>query len=533
MKFLGDIKIGRRLAIGFAVILLISLFSTAFGIWRLQQIAGDTRDMMQAPLAKERMISDWYRLTFGSVRRTLAIAKSSDLSLADFFAADAVSTGKQGTVLQNAVEPLLKSAQEKQLYEALLKARVAFGKSRDELVKTKSSGQLAEAARMLDRIFIPATKNYEGALQDMLNAQRATIDGIARHIDEIAVASRRLLILLEILALAFGVTCAWFLTLGITRPLSVAVQIARRVAAGDLSEVSSAASRDEMGQLLQALQQMNLKLRGIVGDVRGGTDAIVIAAAEIATGNLDLSARTEEQAASVEETAATMSRLTETVRHNADNAQQASQLARDASEVATRGGQAVTAVVSTMASINASAGQIADIIGVIDGIAFQTNILALNAAVEAARAGEQGKGFAVVASEVRSLAQRSAAAAKEIKALIDDSVAKTGTGSRLVEQAGLTMREVVQSIERVSAVVAEISTASQAQSTGIEDVGRAISQIDQTTQQNATLVEQAAAASSSLQEQAEKLRQVVGVFKLNDKPGAAPAAEGFSLGLAV
>jgi len=285
----------------------------------------------------------------------------------------------------------------------------------------------------------------------------------------------------------------------------------------------------ETGRLLQALKTMNDGLVSIVTEVRQGTDNIAAASTEIASGNLDLSSRTEEQASSLAETASSMEQLTSTVRQNADNARQANQLAMNASEVAQRGGAVVAQVVSTMDEINSSARKIVDIISVIDGIAFQTNILALNAAVEAARAGEQGKGFAVVATEVRSLAQRSAAAAKEIKELIGNSVDKVDAGSTLVSQAGATMDEVVTSIQRVTDIMGEITSASAEQSSGIEHVNHAISQMDSVTQQNAALVEEAAAAAASLQDQAASLAQVVSIFKLDDTraalPGHAPRAE--------
>jgi methyl-accepting chemotaxis protein len=305
----------------------------------------------------------------------------------------------------------------------------------------------------------------------------------------------------------------------ITRPLNQAVQIAKTVAAGDLtSHIALQQSSDETGQLLQALREMNESLVRIVGEVRNGADTIATATREIATGNMDLSARTESQAGALEETASSMEELTSTVKQNADNARQANQLAQTASLVAVEGGSVVTQVVETMGSINDSSRKIVDIIAVIDSISFQTNILALNAAVEAARAGEQGRGFAVVAAEVRTLAQRSAAAAKEIKLLIDSSVQQVEQGSRLVDQAGSTMTQVVDSIKRVTDIMSEITAASQEQSAGIEQVNRAIIEMDDVTQQNAALVEEAAAAASSLQDQAGNLTQVVSVFKLEAGP---------------
>ena len=310
----------------------------------------------------------------------------------------------------------------------------------------------------------------------------------------------------------------------VTRPLADALQVARTVAAGDLTSRITVRSKDEAGQLMQAMKDMNDSLSRIVGEVRTGTDTIATASSQIASGNLDLSSRTEQQAGSLEETASSMEELTSTVKQNSDNARQANELAVEASGVAVKGGEVVSQVVSTMSAINESAGKIADIISVIDGIAFQTNILALNAAVEAARAGEQGKGFAVVASEVRNLAQRSANAAKEIKALINDSVGRVNAGSKLVADAGTTMDEIVDSVKRVTAIMAEIMSASQEQSSGIEQVNKAIGQMDQVTQQNAALVEQAAAAADSLQEQAGKLAQVVSVFKVEGSSASAPQA---------
>jgi methyl-accepting chemotaxis protein len=334
-----------------------------------------------------------------------------------------------------------------------------------------------------------------------------------------AASEQALLVLVAVAIIAFLAVLGvgWFLLRGLIAQLggepSYASAIAGQIAAGDLA--SSIDTRPgDASSLLFAMKTMRDSLSGIVSQVRSGTDMVATASAEIAHGNADLSARTEAQAGSLEETASSMEELTATVKQNAENARQANQMASSAAAVATKGGTVVEQVVQTMDSINASSRKIVDIISVIDGIAFQTNILALNAAVEAARAGEQGRGFAVVASEVRNLAQRSAGAAKEIKTLISDSVEKVDAGSRLVNQAGETMQEIVQSIERVTAIVSEISVASEEQTSGIEQVNQAIIDMDNNTQQNSALVEQAAAATHSLQEQADKLQRVVGVFQL-------------------
>ncbi len=320
---------------------------------------------------------------------------------------------------------------------------------------------------------------------------------------------------LILIGILVGAVIGYWLISRITQQLNYAVEIAQTVAAGDLRQTINVDSENETGQLLIALKDMNESLIKTVSQVRFGTDTIAAASKEIATGNMDLSSRTESQSSSLEQTASAMEELTSTVQQNADNARQANQLVTRASEYATKGGDVVDQVVTTMGSIKESSRKIVDIIGVIDGIAFQTNILALNAAVEAARAGEQGRGFAVVASEVRSLAQRSASAAKEIKELIGDSVDKVEAGGRLVDEAGVTMGHIVTSVKQVADIMAEIAAASGEQSDGIAQVNQAVIQMDTTTQQNAALVEQAAAAAASLEEQAAHLAETVGVFKLD------------------
>ncbi|WP_082552258.1 methyl-accepting chemotaxis protein [Massilia sp. Root351] len=518
-----DWSIGRRLALGFTVLLAGMIFNTGFGIYRLQGSADATRAMMEVPLAKERLISEWYRIVFAGIRRTTAIAKSSDTSLAPFFAEDIANSTKRAQELIKQIEAL-STDEDKRLMAELGGVRKAYVDSRDGINKAKAAGNMDVAAALMEKDYQPAAKGYEAMLQKLLEHQNKKIDDAAREIDAIAAQSRNLQLVLALLTVAFSVAFAWWLATGITRPMRQAVDMARRVADGDLTgeqgggqgrTAAGPYARDETGQLLHALDDMHNSLVRIVSQVRSGTDAITSASSEIASGNLDLSSRTEQQASALEETASSMEELTSTVRQNADNAREANQMALAASDVARKGGEAVSDVVGTMQSIDESSRKIVDIIGVIDGIAFQTNILALNAAVEAARAGEQGRGFAVVASEVRNLAQRSAAAARDIKTLIGDSVDKVGAGTRQVAQAGATMQEVVASIERVTAIMGDITHASQEQSAGIDQVNGAITEMDNATQQNAALVEQAAAAAQSMQDQAGELAQAVSVFKLD------------------
>ncbi|MDB5937063.1 MAG: hypothetical protein JWQ01_4407 [Massilia sp.] len=509
-----NMKIGRRLAFGFALILAMTVCIAIVGVWRLNDVAASTHAMMDQPLAKERLFTDWYGQNFGAIRRTQAIIKSTDPALAAYFKEDGVATAKQVVELSKKAEPMIQGAAEKALYERIMAQRKIYSVARDNAIKAKADGNNEEAVKVLDQAYTPQAKIYQDMLQEMVTFQRGEIDATARAIDATAGTSTTLIEVLAACAVALGAIFSWLLTTGITRPIRQAVELAETVAGGDLTRTIEATSKDETGALLRALANMNDSLVGIVTEVRGGTDAITTASSEISAGNHDLSARTEQQASSLEETAASMEELTSTVKQNADNARQANELSKTASDVAVKGGAVVGQVIVTMGSINESSRKIVDIIGVIDSIAFQTNILALNAAVEAARAGEQGRGFAVVASEVRTLAQRSAAAAKEIKTLIVDSVDQVDAGARLVDQAGATMEQVVASIRRVTEIMGEITIASGEQTDGIEQVNQAIGQMDEVTQQNAALVEQSAAAAESMQDQAGALAKAVSVFKL-------------------
>jgi len=383
--------------------------------------------------------------------------------------------------------------------------------------KDEAAKSYMEHARPL---FKPVTAGIDALVKLQLDVAKQEYEDAQKRF----ASTRNISLAAIFIGLVLAAWIGFVLIRAIVRPLNEAVRVSNAVASGDLTSKIEVTSKDETGKLMQALKDMNENLVTLVGDVRSSADTINTGAGEISAGNSDLSQRTEEQAASLEETAASMEELTSTVKQNAENAKQANQLAKSASDVASKGGAVVGQVVGTMSSINESSRKIVDIISVIDGIAFQTNILALNAAVEAARAGEQGRGFAVVAAEVRTLAQRSAAAAKEIKTLIGDSVSKVEDGTKLVDEAGKTMEEIVTAVKRVTDIMAEISAASAEQSSGIEQINQAVTQMDQVTQQNAALVEQAAAAAESLGEEAQHLLQAVSTFKLNGAGGGRPQA---------
>jgi len=508
------LRIGHRLGGGFAVILVLLVLMMGVGVQRLARVGDETRQMMATPLAKERLTEEWFRSVAVGVVRLRAIARSSDAGLEALFKDEVAVATVRGNEIGKALKALPMSDEERQLLEAIDAKRKVYIVARDTMMAAKRAGESDEANRQYDAAFVPAAKVYVAAMQAFLDHQHAAIDAAAKAVDETAANARLTVIAIGCVALLFGALFSWRLTRSITRPIATATVLADAVAQGDLSRRIAVDGRDEIASLMRSLGTMNANLRKLVGEVRSSTDSIGTASTEIATGNQDLSARTEQAASSLQETASSMEQLTATVRQSADSSSQANQLAASAAAVAARGGVVVSHVVTTMEEINGSSRKIADIIGVIDGIAFQTNILALNAAVEAARAGEQGRGFAVVASEVRSLAQRSAEAAKEIKSLIGASVDKVEGGARLVADAGRTMTEIVGSVQRVSDIIGEISAAASEQSGGIGQVNIAVGQLDQMTQQNSALVEESAAAAQSLREQAARLSAVVATFRL-------------------
>ena len=524
MKF-KDIKISVRLAACFAILIGVMCLITGVGMQSLNSISKASRMVVEDRYVKISLVME-IRENVNSAARNLrnALLARNPEEATRYLDRGAANSAKTTQALAD-VDKMVNTARGKELMKSINDARAAYNTPRDKLRELIRQQKKEEATEVLFTEVIPAQDRYFEVLNEFAVFQKSLMDESVIEGQNTTNSAIALMLELSGVAIILCVIAAWLVTRSITRPLNEAVNVASAVAQGDLTVQIADTSKDETGMLLASLKTMNQNLHRIVSEVRTGTDTINTASSEIATGNLDLSSRTEEQAGALEETASAMEELTSTVKQNADNARQANQLAATASEVAVQGGSVVGQVVQTMGEINDASRKIVDIISVIDGIAFQTNILALNAAVEAARAGEQGRGFAVVASEVRTLAQRSASAAKEIKALIDDSVARVDNGSRLVEQAGSTMSEVVASVRRVTDVVAEISAASHEQSDGIEQINQAIVQMDEVTQQNAALVEQAAAAAQSLQEQSVRLSETVGVFKLssNDAPRAQAA----------
>ncbi|TDY20838.1 methyl-accepting chemotaxis protein [Paraburkholderia sp. BL6665CI2N2] len=519
--FISNLPIAKRLGAGFVLVLIMSMISIVIGLARLSSVARATRDLVANPIRTERLVNDWSRNINTAVTRTTAIAKSTDPGLASYFVEEAKASSKVSGALQNSIEVLMTSEEEKTLFAAIGEQRKIFLATRDQIYALKKAGKAEEANRLLEQQFIPAARLFVAKVDALVKQQREEIDKVATRIQANYEFSRTLMIALGVVSLLLSMVCAWLISGSITRPLVRATGVARQVAEGDLTARIDNSGADEVGQLLNSLRDMQTSLVRVVSNVRSGSETVATASAEIAQGNDDLSARTESQASALEETAAAMEQLSSTVRQNADNARQANQLAMNTSEVAIQCGQVVNQVVDTMKGINDSSSKISDIIGVIDGIAFQTNILALNAAVESARAGEQGRGFAVVANEVRSLAARSADAAKEIKKLISASVERVAQGSAQVEQAGLTMTEVVRSIRRVTTTMGEIDAASNEQSLGVAQIGEAVTQMDEATQQNAALVEEMAAAANSLRNQSHELVQVVSIFKLSSADIAA------------
>ncbi|MCA1248605.1 methyl-accepting chemotaxis protein [Massilia sp. MS-15] len=520
---LANLNIGKRLTLGFGIVCLMLAGMIVTSNMMLARVSAGTDEIVNNRMPR-----------IEATGRLLGELDSTAIALRDILiteehgmrqkqAAQVLAARQETARLLDELDKTLTHPRARVLLAELHKQTERYAAGQQHLIKLSNDGLLEEARQYLAEQLRPLLLEIKQAVREQAALQKQLALQKAGEAHRTYTDTSRLMWGIGALAALLASAIAWWITGSITRPVRRALEVANTVAAGDLGSQIDVSSRDELGQLLQALKTMNANLARTVGTVRTGTDTISVAAAEVAAGSQDLSSRTEQQASSLEETASSMEELTSTVRQNADNARQANVLAEAASQVALRGGQVIGQVVGTMGEIDASAGKINDIIGVIDGIAFQTNILALNAAVEAARAGEQGRGFAVVASEVRNLAQRSAAAAREIKDLIKDSSGKVELGSKLVAEAGSTMEDIVESVRRVTEIMGEISAASQQQTTGIEQVNQAVLEMDQVTQQNAALVEEAAAAAEAMKEQAAVLHAAMAVFSLGDAREAQEA----------
>ena len=519
-----NLKIGTRLAFSYAAVLILMAIVIVVTLGRMGDMKDATDRVVNTSMKNQRNVAEWAKII--EVNRALVemAYRTPEPEQVKLIGERIAAGSVRSTELQQTIKAGLRNPKSQAQLQEVVAARVPYAAARKALLAAKIAGDNEGAQRIFESQMLPTSVVYVESISKLAAAQQKSAEKFVADATAAYDTARTTLIGLGILAIGLGVTFGIFITRSIVRPIQDAVAVADRVSSGDLSSQFTVTTRDETGQLMTALQKMNDNLLGIVTRVRAGTETIATASAEIAAGNLDLSSRTEQQAGSLEETASSMEELTSTVRQNADNARRANTMASEAASIAGQGGTVIAQVVGTMSEINASSRKIVDITSVIDSIAFQTNILALNAAAEAARAGEQGRGFAVVASEVRNLAHRSAAAAKEIKGLIDDSVQKVEAGTTLVDSAGTTMTNIVQSISLVTGIMSEISHASDEQSAGIEQVNAAITEMDQATQQNAALVEQAAAAAGSMQEQAAHLADVVSVFKTGGSTVAARSA---------
>ena len=522
---MNNIKIGARLSLAFGVVLFITALIAIVGVWRLGTLKAANEEIATTVMARSTLAQRWTAGIHSNWIQASAALKASDAAYINTLQNDMAAGSKDVGEVQQKLEALILDDKGKQLMTEIAQNRAQYLEVRTQLLAKKNAAEDVSSA--VDLTLKPTAENYLKSLDKIVAHSTDLLAQVQTDTISTTTTSQWVLGMGALVSVVLGMVLAFLATRSITQPIQMAAQAADAISNGNLTTNIRSQGKDEAAHLLQSLSTMQESLSQVVSDVRAGSEGVATASAEIAQGNHDLSARTEQQASALEETAASMEQLSATVKQNADNARQANQLAQSASTTAVQGGDVVALVVDTMKGINEASKKIADIISVIDGIAFQTNILALNAAVEAARAGEQGRGFAVVASEVRSLAGRSAEAAKEIKSLIGASVERVEQGSALVDQAGVTMTEVVSSIKRVTDLMGEISAASTEQSQGVAQVGEAVTQMDQVTQQNAALVEEMAAAASSLKAQAQDLVGTVSVFKLaNDQTSNRTASMG-------
>ncbi len=513
---LNRLRIGQRLALGFGVVTTLLVLLASLSYLRIASLTGEINLMVKDRYPKTVLANKIKNDLDESIRSMLNVLIMQDAGQIKKELSNIDERNKSVDAAINQLGTIITGEKGKEDLKAIVELRDKFLPAQNKFVALINEDKKDEAMVKLMFSVRPLQGKYFEKLDGFIKRQDGEMAQAGEDSTQAAHQTALFILALAAGAALLSILVGFLTTRRITRPLNEAVDVAKRVASGDLTSEIKIKTHDETGELMKALQHMNESLSRLVGEVRQGTETIAAVSREIATGNMDLSHHTQEQAGALQETASSMGQLTQTVRQNAENAREANNLAGTASQIAEKGGAVVSQVVQTMGSINESSRKIVDIIGVIDGIAFQTNILALNAAVEAARAGEQGKGFAVVAAEVRNLAQRSASAAKEIKQLISDSVEKVDAGAKLVDQAGTTMNEVVASVKRVTGIMSEITAANQEQSSSIEQLNHMIVQMDGVTQQNAALVEEAAASAESMQNQASMLSQLVSVFKLNN-----------------
>ncbi|WP_130835895.1 methyl-accepting chemotaxis protein [[Erwinia] mediterraneensis] len=518
-----NFSIGTRLGGGFSLILMLVIIMAGVGVGYMDGMLKQADEVTDDYLVRERVATEWLSIIDTNAALGLLVMTSNDPELKQFAAQKMKKNSERASVVQKILTQMVTTERGKQLIQVINEKRKLNTAARAEAMRLSETGDALLLNQHVHEQLLPAMQAYSDSVRAVADTEKELIDNVGNTMQSNGMSAMRAFIILGMVAVLLGALIAWFITRSITRPLLSAVRVAREVAAGNLATRVVVNSSDQLGQLLQALSDMTVSLRKTVREVRQGADNITLAASEITNGTHDLSARTEEQAASVEQTAATLEELTSTIGNTAGNTAQAHQYVTQTTAIVKHNSEVMNEVSTRMQEIYDSSFKMSDIIQVIDGIAFQTNILALNAAVEAARAGESGRGFAVVAGEVRTLAQRSASAAREIKVLIDASVARVASGRELVEKADSGMSEIVGNVRNMEQLINEITQASQEQRDAVGQINSAMGQIDATTQQNASLVEQSAAAAEAMQQQAQALQSVVSLFRLEGAGAVDPS----------